>query len=135
MCDYPQALQEAFVKALDIEAAIKPTRLTMKIRTVEANVDSRFSKKCNSLLGVWKKKDIYVLNVILIHPNQIGTFYLDTDTKKGAVLSQEEGGLEKVIGYYSKTLHRQKNWYVTRKELYPVVKAYVIFILCCLEEN
>ena len=53
-------------------------------------------------------------------------FTLDTDASCcgiGAVLPQEEDGLEKVIGYDCKTLHRaQKNWCVTIKELY-VVKA------------
>nr|CAI5836081.1 unnamed protein product [Callosobruchus analis] len=55
------------------------------------------------------------------------TFCLDTGASHyafGAVLSQEQDGIERVIEYYSKTLHKsQKNWCVTRKELYSVVKG------------
>ena len=52
-------------------------------------------------------------------------FILDTDASDksvGAVLSQSQNGMEKVIAYLSKTMNRHKRSYcVTRKELQAVV--------------
>ena len=62
---------------------------------------------------------------ILAYPNLTGRFILDTDasdTAIGAVLSQEQDGQEKVIGYGSKALSKEeRNYCVTRRELLAVV--------------
>ena len=69
-------------------------------------------------------------------PQDEGTFYLDTDASDfglGSVLSQEQGGVERVIAYASKSLSRaEKNYCVTRRELLAVVnglKTYKQFLL------
>ena len=62
---------------------------------------------------------------ILAMPDDVGHFVLDTDASDhaiGAVLSQEKGGVEKVIAYASRSLdQRERNYCVTRKELVSVV--------------
>jgi hypothetical protein len=62
---------------------------------------------------------------ILAYPDHSGRFVLDTDASAygiGAVLSQEQGGQEKVIAFASRTLSRsEKNYCVTRRELLAVV--------------
>ena len=48
---------------------------------------------------------------VLGYPDPNQTYILDTDASGfgvGAVLSQEQGGVERVIAYYSKTLSPQK---------------------------
>lgn len=60
-----------------------------------------------------------------------GGFILDTDASNcaiGAVLSQVQGGEEKVIAYFSRLLDRtQRNYCVTRKELLAIVQAIRFF--------
>ena len=62
---------------------------------------------------------------ILAMPQDEGVFILDTDTSAdaiGAVLSQEQNGVERVIAYASRALDkRERNYCVTRKELLAVV--------------
>ena len=62
---------------------------------------------------------------ILSYPDPKGEFILDTDASAygmGAVLSQVQGGQEKVIAYGSKSLTKEERRYcVTRKELLAVV--------------
>ena len=62
---------------------------------------------------------------ILAMPDEVGTFTLDTDASEssiGAVLSQVQGGLERVIAYAGRKLSRnEQNYCVTRKELLAVV--------------
>ena len=62
---------------------------------------------------------------ILSYPNFSKPFILDTDasdTAIGAVLSQMQGGQEKVIAYASRTLSKSERKYcVTKKELLAVV--------------
>ena len=60
------------------------------------------------------------------HPmNDGGTFYLDTDASGigiGAVLSQEQGGRERVIAYASRSLSKcERNYCITEQELLAVV--------------
>ena len=64
------------------------------------------------------------------------TFVLDTDASEVAlevVLSQHQDGVERVIGYGSKTLSREeRNYCVTRRELLAVihfVKAYRYYLI------
>ena len=71
------------------------------------------------------------------------TFYLDTDASKngiGAVLSQKQGGIERVIAYGSRSLTKaETNYCATRRELLALVyfmrhfRAYLIgrpFVVC-----
>ena len=63
---------------------------------------------------------------ILSFPKE-GTFILDTDASGvtiGAVLSQKQDGVEKVIAYFSRSLDRtQRQYCVTRRELLAVIKS------------
>ena len=62
---------------------------------------------------------------ILALPENEGSFILDTDasdTGMGAVLSQQQSGVEKVIAYASRTMNcAEKKYETTRKELLAVV--------------
>ena len=62
---------------------------------------------------------------ILTMPNDEGEFCLDTDASErsiGAVLSQKQGELERVIAYASRSLDTREILYcITRKELLAVV--------------
>ena len=62
---------------------------------------------------------------ILAMPNDLGEFVLDTDASDraiGAVLSQRQNGVERVVAYASRALdRREQNYCVTRKELLAVV--------------
>ena len=62
---------------------------------------------------------------ILAFPNTTDTFILDTDASNlaiGAVLSQKQGEVEKVIAYESRALTKEeRNYCVTRRELLAVV--------------
>ena len=64
---------------------------------------------------------------ILSYPTREDLFILDTDASnsgKGAVLSQVQNGVEKVICYFSKTFSRSERRYcVTRRELLAVVAS------------
>jgi hypothetical protein len=58
-----------------------------------------------------------------------GEFTLDTDTSDfaiGAVLSQQQNGVERVVAYASRSLdRREKNYCVTRKQLLAVFIFFV----------
>jgi transposase InsO family protein len=62
---------------------------------------------------------------ILAMPTDDGDFTLDTDASDyaiGAVLSQKQDGVERVVAYASRSLdRRERNYCVTRKELLAVV--------------
>uniref|UniRef100_A0AAV2LAF7 Gypsy retrotransposon integrase-like protein 1 n=1 Tax=Knipowitschia caucasica TaxID=637954 RepID=A0AAV2LAF7_KNICA len=64
---------------------------------------------------------------ILAYPHADLPYVVDTDASGigiGAVLSQQGGKRERVVGYYSRTLSREeRNYYVTRRELSAVVTA------------
>ena len=73
---------------------------------------------------------------ILAMPRDSGRFILDTDAcdvSIGAVLSQEQDGVERVIAYSSRKLSRpERNYCVTRKELLAVVnyvKSFRMYLL------
>ena len=63
---------------------------------------------------------------ILALPRQQGRFILDTDASDraiGAVLSQEQDGLERVVAYGSRALTKEeKNYCVTRRELLAIIE-------------
>jgi len=62
---------------------------------------------------------------ILAMPNDTGEFVLDTDASDnaiGAVLSQRQDGVERVVAYESRSLdRREQNYCGTRKELLAIV--------------
>lgn len=62
---------------------------------------------------------------IMGYPKNDSLFILDTDASNvGAVLSQNQNGVERVISYYSKTFSKcERNYCVTRKELLAIVNA------------
>ena len=68
---------------------------------------------------------------ILAMPNNDDEFTLDTDASDyaiGAVLSQKQDGIERVVAYASRTLdRREQNYCVTRKELLAVVHFLKLF--------
>ena len=68
---------------------------------------------------------------VLAYPHEHGALVLDYDSSgncAGAVLQQVQGGIEKVIGYYSHALSQAEIAYcITRKELLAVKLALVHF--------
>jgi len=70
-------------------------------------------------------KNALVTSPVLAMPNDHDSFILDTDAcdvSVGAVLSQVQDGMERLIAYASRSLSKQEiNYYVTRKELLAVV--------------
>jgi len=72
-----------------------------------------------------KLKELLTTGPVLGIPQDTGEFTLDTDACDiglGAVLSQQQDGVERVIAYSSRTLNRaEKNYNTTRKELLAIV--------------
>ena len=72
-------------------------------------------------------KEALITSPILSYPQEEGMFVIDADASNdgmGAVLSQVQGGEEKVISYYSKTFSKPERRYcVTRRELLAVVSS------------
>jgi len=68
---------------------------------------------------------------ILAMPTDDDEFTLDTDASDyaiGAVLSQKQNGVERVVAYASRALdRRERNYCVTRKELLAVVNFFKVF--------
>jgi len=64
-------------------------------------------------------------------PREEGELVLDTDAPNfgiGAVLSQKQDGVEKVISYFSRVLNRaERNYCVTRRELLSIVELIKAF--------
>ncbi|CAG2223494.1 unnamed protein product [Mytilus edulis] len=73
------------------------------------------------------KKTTLISAPVLAYPTREDLFILDTDASNdgiGAVLSQLQDGVEKVICYFSKTFSRsEKKYRVTRRELLAVVAS------------
>ena len=84
-----------------------------------------WSKDCSNAFSILKKK--LVEAPILAYPSSdpADPYILDTDASNsgiGAVLSQVQGGTERVIAYASKTLnHSQRRYCTTYRELLAVV--------------
>ncbi|KAL7841611.1 hypothetical protein SRHO_G00253020 [Serrasalmus rhombeus] len=72
-------------------------------------------------------RDVLCAAPVLTLPQVGGQFVVDTDASGcgiGAVLSQVQGGQERVIAYYSRALSKQeRNYCVTRRELLAVVSG------------
>ena len=70
---------------------------------------------------------------ILTYPDIEQDFILDTDASGvgiGAILSQKQGGQEKVIAYFSKVLSKsERNYCVTRRELLAIVEKFLMNFL------
>ena len=68
---------------------------------------------------------------VLAMPTDNDEFILDTDASDyaiGAVLSQRQNGIERVVAYASRALdRRERNYCVTRKELLAVVNFFKVF--------
>ena len=83
----------------------------------------RFTQECQKSFETLKKK--LTTTPILSYPRLGSEFILDTDassTGLGAVLSQIQDGVERVIGYASRTLTKPETKYcVTRREMLAVV--------------
>lgn len=92
-------------------------------RLTDKNRAFVWTKECEEAFA--KLKRCLVTSPILAYPAAKGQFYLDTDASNtgiGAVLSQEQDGIERVIGYASRTLSKpERNYCVTRRELLAVV--------------
>ena len=100
------------------EIAAPLTNLTRKFQKFE------WSSSCQKAFDTLKKS--LTTAPILSYPSSEGQFILDTDasgTAIGAVLSQVQGGEEKVLSYASAILPKEKqNYCTTYRELYAVVK-------------
>ena len=87
--------------------------------------ESRFSwaEPCQTAFDKLKQK--LTSAPVLAFPTRDGIFVLDTDASDlaiGAVLSQLQGGVEKVIAYGSRTLTKsERNYCATRRELLALV--------------
>ena len=94
-------------------------------RLTEKNVKFHWSIDCQNAFS--KLKEALVEATVLAYPDPKGNFILDTDASGvglGAILSQEQDGHERVIGYYSRSLTKSERHYcVTRRELLAVVDA------------
>ncbi len=94
-------------------------KLTEKNRFFDWNNDAENSFR--------KLKDSLTQAPILAYPQVDTDYILDTDASNfglGGVLSQVQDGLERVIGYYSRTLNKaERNYCITRKELLAVVAS------------
>ena len=92
-------------------------------RLVEKNRTFSWSEECEVALAELKKR--LTEAPVLGYPQTEGGITLDTDASDvglGAVLSQEQEGTERVLGYASRALTKsEKNYCVTRKELLAIM--------------
>lgn len=95
------------------------TRLTEEAR------EFHWDKDCQTAFETLKEH--LTTAPILGYPLPEGEFILDTDASNvgiGGVLSQIQGGQERVLSYFSKVLSKpERNYCVTRRELLAVVKS------------
>ena len=92
-------------------------------RLQEKAVSFQWSEQCNSAFETLKRR--LSSAPVLAFPRSSDTFILDTDASEhgiGAVLSQNQCGIERVIAYGSRTLTKsERNYCVTRRELLALV--------------
>lgn len=76
-------------------------------------------------------KQALITSPTLAYPNTHDPYILDCDASSfaiGSVLSQIQNGIEKPIAYYSRVLHKtERNWCVTRRELFSIVESVTHF--------
>ena len=93
------------------------------VRLTDARAEFKWTSDCQKAFEELKQR--LVSAPILAYPNQEDPFLLDTDASDvaiGAVLSQRQAGVERVIAYGSKALSKEeRNYCVTRRELLAVV--------------
>jgi len=91
----------------------------------EDSVKFVWTEKCEEAFK--KLKEHLINSPILSYPDNQGCFILDTDASNhgiGAVLSQNQGGTERVIAYFSRVLNKsERNYCVTRRELLAIVES------------
>ena len=94
-------------------------------RLMEKGVKFEWTAECAEALHILKEH--LITAPILAYPQIEGQYVLDTDASGfalGAVLSQVQEGVERVVAYASKSLDKaQRNYCVTRRELLAVVYA------------
>ena len=93
------------------------------VRLTDAKAPFVWTTECQRAFK--ELKDRLVSAPILAFPTTTDTFVLDTDASNlaiGAVLSQQQDGVERVIAYGSRALTKEeRNYCVTRRELLAVV--------------
>jgi hypothetical protein len=76
-------------------------------------------------------KEVLCTAPILSYPQPRERFLVDTDSSNvgiEGVISQVQEEQERVIAYYNKTLNKvKKNYYVTQRELFAVVRTLELF--------
>jgi hypothetical protein len=91
----------------------------------EKQIDFKWTTECQQAFETLKH--LLTSAPILGYPSTASPFLLDTDASGfgiGAVLSQVQEGVERVIAYFSRTLNKaERNYCVTRRELLAVVEA------------
>ena len=94
-------------------------------RLTEAGRPFLWTEECRDAFS--QLRNLLTSTPILGYPVSGQPFVVDCDASGvglGAVLSQQQEGQEKVIGYYSRTLSKEERRYcVTRRELLAVVEA------------
>lgn len=94
-------------------------------KLTEQNAVFSWSRDCDNAFR--RLKAALCSSPILSYPQPKGLYVLDTDASNlgiGSVLSQIQGGQERVIEFYSKVLSKpERNYCVTRKELLAIVKS------------
>ena len=81
--------------------------------------NGRRSDECNAAFQ--RLKSVLTLTPVLSYPLPGGRFVIDSDAKDrgiGAVLSQEQGGQERAIAYFSRTLSRAGGIIASRDDNY-----------------
>lgn len=94
-------------------------------RLTEKGKQFLWTEECEKAFN--ELKHVLTSAPILAFPTPTDKYILDTDASSdslGAVLSQVQGGEEKVIAYFSKSFSKPERRYcVTRKELYAIVAS------------
>ena len=94
-------------------------------KLTEGQGEFRWTSECEDAFR--RLKALLTTAPILAFPTTDGLFILDTDASNiglGVVLSQVQGGDEKVLAFHSRSLSKsERNYCVTRKELLAVVVA------------